>query len=112
MASNGERDGGWTSKGFGLDIGVSLQPLTEASGAFLQSVSCHDSFSETALEAGFPITYPTFYSSSSSCSDEMIKNVFRSAPQSGETIPLSQERIAIMRENGSILCKVGAMDVV
>ena len=52
MASNGERDGGWTSKGFGLDIGVSLQPLTEASGAFLQSVSCHDSFSETALEAG------------------------------------------------------------
>ena len=88
-----------------------LQPLTEASGAFLQSVSCHDSFSETALEAGFPITYPTFYSSSS-CSDEMIKNVFRSAPQLGETIPLSQERIAIMRENGSILCKVGAMDVV
>ena len=94
----------------GVRPGKGLQPLTEASGAFLQSVSCHDSFSETALEAGVPITDPTFYSSS--CSDEMIKNVFRSAPRSGETIPLSQERIAIMRENGSILCKVGAMDVV
>lgn len=36
----------------------------------------------------------------------MIAHVFRAAPQSQETIPLLAERIAILRENGSILCKV------
>lgn len=60
----------------------------------------------TALEEGIPITDPRFYSSAEKCPDSMIEYIFRPAAQSTEVIPLLQERISIMREVGSILCRV------
>ncbi|KAF8644680.1 hypothetical protein AX16_008340 [Volvariella volvacea WC 439] len=53
---------------------------------------------------GIPITDPYFYSSPKLCPDSLIEHVFRPAAQSKESIPLFQERIAVMREVGSILC--------
>ncbi|KAJ3731187.1 hypothetical protein DFJ43DRAFT_1080399 [Lentinula guzmanii] len=53
---------------------------------------------------GIPITDPYFYSSELHCPDSLIASVFRPASQCSETIPLLQERIAIMREVGFILC--------
>ncbi|OSC97533.1 hypothetical protein PYCCODRAFT_1398522 [Trametes coccinea BRFM310] len=60
---------------------------------------------DRALEEGIPVTSPSFYSSESHCPDELIEHVFRRAPQSVESIPLLQERIDILRENGRILCE-------
>lgn len=60
---------------------------------------------DRALEEGIPITDPAFYASESSCPDATIAHVFRAAPQSTEGIPLLAERIAILRQNGEILCK-------
>lgn len=57
-----------------------------------------------ALEENIPITDPAFYSSEGLCPDSLIAYVFRAATQCRESIPLLQERIAIMREVGSILC--------
>ncbi|KAF8843371.1 hypothetical protein BDN67DRAFT_897406 [Paxillus ammoniavirescens] len=57
-----------------------------------------------ALEENIPITDPRFYSSEVLCPDSLIAHVFRAAPQSKEAVPLLKERIAIMREVGSILC--------
>ncbi|KAF9242650.1 hypothetical protein BU15DRAFT_43810 [Melanogaster broomeanus] len=57
-----------------------------------------------ALEENIPITDPAFYSSEVLCPDVLIAHVFRAAPQSKEEAPLLKERIAIMREVGSILC--------
>lgn len=54
-----------------------------------------------------PITDPKFYSSETLCPDSVIEHVFRAATQCTETIPLLKERIAIMREVGTILCTVG-----
>ncbi|EKM51681.1 uncharacterized protein PHACADRAFT_127474 [Phanerochaete carnosa HHB-10118-sp] len=60
---------------------------------------------DRALEEGIPITDPAFYASEVSCPDSTVSHVFRAAPQSGEVIPLLTERIAILRQNGEILCK-------
>ncbi|KAJ8490119.1 hypothetical protein ONZ51_g2496 [Trametes cubensis] len=60
---------------------------------------------DRALEEGIPITDPTFYASESRCPDSLVEHVFRRAPQSVESIPLLRERIAILRENGAILCE-------
>ncbi|KAG2362948.1 hypothetical protein BDR07DRAFT_1471486 [Suillus spraguei] len=57
-----------------------------------------------ALEEGIPIIDPKFYSSETLCPDSLIAHVFRAAPQSTESIPLFNERLAIMREVGAILC--------
>ncbi|KAG1842999.1 hypothetical protein DFJ58DRAFT_805240 [Suillus subalutaceus] len=57
-----------------------------------------------ALEEGIPIIDPRFYSSQTLCPDSLIAHVFRAAPQSTETMPLFNERLAIMREVGAILC--------
>ncbi|KAG2147490.1 uncharacterized protein EDB93DRAFT_1147627 [Suillus bovinus] len=57
-----------------------------------------------ALEEGIPIIDPQFYSSEALCPDSLIAHVFRPAPQSSESIPLLNERLAIMREVGAILC--------
>lgn len=59
-----------------------------------------------ALEEEIPITDPAFYSSEILCPDSLIEHIFRPADQCNETIPLLKERIAIMREVGSILCTV------
>ncbi|KAL1667463.1 hypothetical protein GGF50DRAFT_48437 [Schizophyllum commune] len=58
-----------------------------------------------ALSEGIPIIDPKFYADKEACPDELIAHVFRRAPQSEEDIPLLQERINIMRENGRILCE-------
>jgi hypothetical protein len=56
------------------------------------------------LEEDIPFIDPEFYST---CSDETIAHIFRTAPRSKEPIPLLKERMAILRENGGILVKVG-----
>ncbi|KAH0831994.1 hypothetical protein J3R83DRAFT_12897 [Lanmaoa asiatica] len=58
-----------------------------------------------ALEENIPITDPAFYSSEILCTDSLIAHVFRAVAVSKEEVPLLEERIAIMREVGSILCK-------
>ncbi|KAI0366779.1 hypothetical protein BV20DRAFT_631219 [Pilatotrama ljubarskyi] len=60
---------------------------------------------DRALEEGIPFTDPSFYASETRCPDELIKHIFRRAAQSSEDIPLLLERIAILRENGRILCE-------
>ncbi|KAJ8593930.1 hypothetical protein M405DRAFT_809954 [Rhizopogon salebrosus TDB-379] len=57
-----------------------------------------------ALEEGIPITDPKFYSSETQCPDSLIAHVFRAAPESAESLPLLNERLAIMREVGAVLC--------
>lgn len=59
-----------------------------------------------ALEEGTPITDPKFYSSETRCPDSLIAHIFRAASESAESLPLLNERIAIMREVGAILCDV------
>ena len=59
-----------------------------------------------ALDEGIPFTDPAFYSSETRCTDSSIAHIFRAATDCKEDIPLLKERIAILRENGSILCKV------
>ncbi|KAL1705492.1 hypothetical protein EV121DRAFT_279623 [Schizophyllum commune] len=58
-----------------------------------------------ALSEGIPIIDPKFYADSDACPDDLIAHVFRRAPQAEEDIPLLQERINILRENGRILCE-------
>lgn len=58
------------------------------------------------MEEGIPITDPSFYSSEDLCPDALIAHIFRRAAQSSENIPLLKERIAILREVGSILTTV------
>ncbi|KAI0269981.1 hypothetical protein BC834DRAFT_581236 [Gloeopeniophorella convolvens] len=64
----------------------------------------NDYYVYLALEEGIPITDPAFYSSETRCPDSLIDHIFRAAPQSKEGVPLLRERIAIMREVGSIMC--------
>ena len=89
--------------------------LLVTSGCFEQRYQLHCHFFErilnlklvvVALEENIPITDPSFYSSEILCPDSLIMNIFRPADQSSEPIPLLRERIAIMRENGHILCHV------
>ncbi|KAF5382442.1 hypothetical protein D9615_002713 [Tricholomella constricta] len=56
------------------------------------------------VDDGVPITDPHFYSSKTLCPDSLIEHVFRPAKQSTETVPLLRQRIAVMREVGSVLC--------
>ncbi|KAF9262620.1 hypothetical protein L218DRAFT_867216 [Marasmius fiardii PR-910] len=56
-----------------------------------------------ALQNGIPITDPTFYSSETLCPDSLIESIFAPAAHCSETIPLLQQRIAVMREVGFIL---------
>lgn len=60
-----------------------------------------------ALQNGIPISDPTFYSSETLCPDSLIESIFTPAEQCSETMPLLQQRIAIMREVGFILSTVG-----
>ncbi|KAF8527574.1 hypothetical protein BU17DRAFT_73969 [Hysterangium stoloniferum] len=56
-----------------------------------------------ALEANIPITDPVFYCSKQRCPDSLLEDVFRPAACCVESIPLLTERIAVMREVGSVL---------
>lgn len=105
MASNGKPGGiprkGWCILGIGvlllLSIGVSVWCWS--------SCIIHD-FPTALSDDEIPIIDPQFYSSETLCPDSLIENVFRPSEQSTETIPLLQQRIAIMREVGAILCNV------
>ncbi|KAJ3573185.1 hypothetical protein NP233_g2602 [Leucocoprinus birnbaumii] len=59
-------------------------------------------------EEDIPFVNPEFYSSETLCPESLIEHVFRPTPESTESMPLIRDRIRIMRENGSILCNVGA----
>lgn len=59
-----------------------------------------------AIDEGIPITDPHYYSNEDRCSNQMLEHIFRPADGCNEKIPLLAERIAIMRENGAILCNV------
>ncbi|OBZ71342.1 hypothetical protein A0H81_08634 [Grifola frondosa] len=59
---------------------------------------------DRALDENIPITDPAFYASKSQCPDSLIKHIFRPASQCKEDIPLLDERIRVLRENGAILC--------
>jgi len=56
-----------------------------------------------------PFVNPEFYSSEVACPDSLIEHVFRPTPQSIESMPLIQDRIRILRENGLILCNVSCL---
>jgi hypothetical protein len=98
----------------GLDREESLDRILVSSCFSEQGLVCylytgkvtHSLVLAVALEEDIPITDPQFYSSETLCPDSLIEHVFRAAKQSGEQIPLLQERIAVMREVGFILCSV------
>ncbi|KAL1945379.1 hypothetical protein VTO73DRAFT_2230 [Trametes versicolor] len=60
---------------------------------------------DRALEEGIPITDSSFYASETRCPDALVEHIFRPAPQSLERMPLLRERIAVLRQNGAILCE-------
>ncbi|KIW98082.1 uncharacterized protein Z519_01666 [Cladophialophora bantiana CBS 173.52] len=56
---------------------------------------------QRALNEGYTITNPHFWQDRDACPDSVFEHIFRSATH--EPIPLLKERIAILREAGSIL---------
>ncbi|KAK5211001.1 hypothetical protein LTR41_003613 [Exophiala xenobiotica] len=56
---------------------------------------------QRALDEGYPITTPSFWTDLESCPDTVLHHVFRSA--TSEPIPLLSQRISILREAGAIL---------
>lgn len=56
------------------------------------------------MDEGIPIISPQFYSSTLLCPDALLARVFRPVAQTNETIPLLEERIRLIRENGTLLC--------
>ncbi|KAL8841183.1 MAG: hypothetical protein Q9170_001037 [Blastenia crenularia] len=54
-----------------------------------------------ALKESIPITTPSFWINETECTDDVLRNVFRSA--SSESIPLLDQRIHCIREAGRIL---------
>lgn len=59
---------------------------------------------QRALDEDIPITSPEFWVDEEKCSDEVLKNVFRS--ETDEDIPMLEERIQCLREAGRILEEV------
>ncbi|CAL1712352.1 unnamed protein product [Somion occarium] len=58
---------------------------------------------DRALEEGIPFSDPTFFASEERCPDSLVEHIFRPSRQSNEKISLLKERIAILRQVGSIL---------
>ncbi|KAK5060104.1 hypothetical protein LTR84_009988 [Exophiala bonariae] len=56
---------------------------------------------QRALDEGYAITTPDFWQDLDACPDSTLAHIFRSA--TAEPIPLLNERIAILREAGTIL---------
>ncbi|KAK9378423.1 uncharacterized protein V2V93DRAFT_376159 [Kockiozyma suomiensis] len=56
-----------------------------------------------ALAEDIPITSPAFWNNHERCTDDLIAHVFRS--ETTEKVPMLTERIACLREAGSILTK-------
>jgi len=60
---------------------------------------------QRALDDDVPITSPSFWVDEEACTEEVLKNVFRSATE--EEIPLFEERLRCLREAGEIIEEVG-----
>ncbi|KAI5795540.1 hypothetical protein EDC01DRAFT_717015 [Geopyxis carbonaria] len=58
---------------------------------------------QRALDEGIPITCPYFWVDADTCTDDLLKHVFRSS--TAEEIPLLEERIDCLREAGEVLCE-------
>lgn len=58
---------------------------------------------QRALDEGIPITDAEYWVDEETCTDDVLRNVFRSATD--EEMPLLQERIQCLREAGRVLCK-------
>ncbi|KAF2261928.1 hypothetical protein CC78DRAFT_535264 [Lojkania enalia] len=56
---------------------------------------------QRALDEGIPITTPSFWTDEEGCSEDVLKNVFRSETE--EEIPMFQGRIDCLREAGQVL---------
>ena len=56
---------------------------------------------QKALEGGIPITSPEFWVDEEKCSDEVLRDVFRSV--NAEEAPMLDERIRCLREAGRVL---------
>ncbi|KAF2637901.1 hypothetical protein P280DRAFT_85763 [Massarina eburnea CBS 473.64] len=56
---------------------------------------------QRALDEEIPITSPEFWIDEEKCTDEVLKNVFRS--ETGEEIPMFEQRVQCLREAGMIL---------
>ncbi|KAF2842434.1 hypothetical protein M501DRAFT_417572 [Patellaria atrata CBS 101060] len=59
---------------------------------------------QRALEENIPITDPSFWINEEECTEEVLRNVFRSATE--EEIPLFDKRVACLREAGRVLDEV------
>ena len=59
---------------------------------------------QRAIDEDIPITQPSFWINGEACSNDVLKNCFRSCTT--EEMPLLSERIAILREAGHILDEV------
>ncbi|KAG8935558.1 hypothetical protein FRC02_007702 [Tulasnella sp. 418] len=58
-----------------------------------------------ALSQGIPLTSPSFYSCDIACSDSLLRTIFSPPSASIEPIPLMKERVQVLRNVGSVLCK-------
>lgn len=54
-----------------------------------------------ALDEEIPITTPSFWANEEECTEDVLRNVFRS--ETDEEIPLFSERVACLREAGQII---------
>lgn len=59
---------------------------------------------QRALDEEIPITTPSFWANEEECTEDVLRNVFRSA--TNEEIPLFSERVACLREAGQIIEEV------
>jgi hypothetical protein len=59
---------------------------------------------QRALDDGIPITTPTFWANEEECTEEVLRNVFRSDTE--EEIPMFEERVRCLREAGRVIEEV------
>lgn len=59
---------------------------------------------QRALEDEIPITTPSFWTNEEECSEEVLRNVFRSETE--EMIPMFEERVRCLREAGQVIKEV------
>jgi hypothetical protein len=59
---------------------------------------------QRALDEDIPITSPSFWINEEECTDEVLRNVFRS--ETDEGIPMFEERVRCLREAGHIIDEV------
>ena len=59
---------------------------------------------QRALDDNIPFTTPSFWSDRDACSDEILRDIFRSS--NGVDMPLLDERIHCIREAGQVLLEV------